>query len=88
MTPHLKDPDATLDYAVDWTAWLEDGDSIAASEWIVTGLTGTRQALVGATATIWLSGGEPWQTYLVTNRVTTAAGRIDDRTLRIRVIDR
>ena len=30
-----KDPDAVLDYGFDWSAWLEAGDTIVTSEWIV-----------------------------------------------------
>ena len=29
-----KDPDAVLDYSVDWTLWLA-GDQISTSEWIL-----------------------------------------------------
>lgn len=85
----VKDPDANLDYEVDWTAWLPDGDTITASLWIVpTGVTKTDEANTTATATVWLSGGTVGTNYDVTNRITTAAGRVDDRTIRIKVKQR
>lgn len=84
MTTFIKDPDARLDYGVDWTAWL-NGDTITASEWIVAaGLTADTPADDGEIATIWLSGGTAGTDYEATSRITTAAGRIDDRTITIR----
>lgn len=81
-----KDPDALLDYQVDWSAWLVDGDTIASSTWEVqSGLTLETDASSTTTATAWLSGGTAGATYRVTNRITTAAGLTDDRTLFIQV---
>ena len=35
-----KDPDATLDYGFDWSPWLEEDETLATSEWILSdGLT-------------------------------------------------
>jgi len=39
-------------------------------------------------ATVWLSGGTAGQSYIVTNRITTAAGRTEDRSFTIRVEER
>ena len=85
----VKDPDATLDYTIDWSAWLPDTDSIIESEWIVPDdLTASDESLAGAAATVWLAGGVLGETYRVTNRITTLAGRIDDRTLRLLISSR
>ena len=35
MTTFLKDPDAVLDYSVDWSKWLA-GDQIETSTWFVS----------------------------------------------------
>lgn len=84
----LKDPDATLDYRVDWAPWLA-GDTISTSTWIVpTGLVKVTDTHDGSAATVWLSSGTNGKTYEVTNRIVTAAGRTDDRTLPIIVRDR
>ena len=83
-----KDPNAVLDYSVDWTRWLA-GDQIAASEWIIpSGLTKMADSKTSTSATVWLSGGTAGQWYIVTNRITTAAGRTEDRSFTIRVEER
>ena len=83
-----KDPNAVLDYSIDWGRWLA-GDQIAASEWIVaSGLTKMADSKTVTSATVWLSGGTAGQSYTVTNRVTTAAGRTEDRSFTIRVEER
>jgi hypothetical protein len=84
----LKDPAARLDYTVDWTAWL-GADTIAQVDWTVpAGLTTTATSNATTTATVWLSGGTLGATYEVVCQVTTATGRIDQRTIRIQVRDR
>lgn len=76
-----KDPDAVLDYLVDWTKWLGT-DSIDTSDWILpAGITEDSSTNTTTTATIWLSGGTPGVSYSIVNRITTAAGRTDDRTI-------
>ena len=82
----IKDPNAVLDYFVDWTAWIATGDSIDNIAWTVpAGLTLETQTLDGAKAYAWLSGGTADQSYDVLCRITTVDGRIDDRTVSIQV---
>jgi len=87
---YTKDPDAVLDYTVDWTAWLPSGDTITASTFTVN--SDADNAVVvddqlndAHTTTVWLSGGVAGQKYTVTNHITTAAGRQDDRSLTITI---
>lgn len=83
-----KDPNAVLDYTVDWTRWLA-GDQIATSEWLVpTGLTKMADTKAASSATVWLSGGTAGQSYTVTNRITTTGGRTEDRSFTLRVEER
>lgn len=83
-----KDPNAVLDYSVDWSRWL-DGDSIASSAWTVpTGLAKVTETNTDTKAILWLSGGSAGQSYQVTNRITTTGGRTEDRTITIRVEER
>ena len=83
-----KDPNAVLDYSIDWTRWLA-GDQIATSEWIVpSGLTKMADSKTSTSATAWISDGSVGQSYTVTNRITTAAGRTEDRSFTIRVEER
>lgn len=81
-----KDPQAVLDYMIDWTDWL-DGDTISASSWTLSGagLTQTSNSFTDTTATVWLSAGTNFEIYKVTNHITTDGGRQNDRTLTITV---
>ena len=84
----LKDPDAILDYRVDWTEWL-NGDTISNSQWIVPSEMTLQSSTNDATsATAWLSGGVVGSSHDVTNRITTAAGRTDDRTITFHIQER
>lgn len=85
-TRMVKDPDAVLDYQVDWSSWLATGETISSSDWVVqTGITETSASNTTTTATIWLSGGTAGVTYTVTNRIVTTASRTNDRSLYITV---
>ena len=85
MQTFIKDPDATLDYQVDWSDWLSS-DTIASVSWVVpSGITNDSTANTTTTATIWLSGGSLGSAYRVVCRIVTAAGRTADRTLHIKV---
>lgn len=85
-----KDPDAVLDYVFDWTEWLDDiDDTISGIEIIPeTGITCDSSSFTEKTAIAWISGGIAGTTYQITCRITTAAGRIDDRSIYISVIER
>jgi len=83
-----KDPNAVLDYAIDWTRWLA-GDQITTSEWLLpAGLTKIADTKTASSTTVWLSGGTAGQSYIVTNRITTSGGRTEDRSFTIRVEER
>lgn len=86
----IKDPDAELDYAIDWSAWLAaEEDTAASAEWFVPdGLTGGATSLSEGKATIWLSGGTVQTEYIVVCRLTTTGGLKDDRSIVIAVHQR
>lgn len=90
MSSYTKDPDATLDYSVDWSAQLDDGDTITASSWpeVDDGITVDSHEHTDTAAVVWVSGGTAGTTYALTNRITTAGGRIDDRTIRLKIKER
>jgi hypothetical protein len=87
--PIVKDPDARLDYTVDWATWLtaSDSDTLASVDFTVTpvGLTVDTSTFTTTDATVWLTGGTVGVIYTVNCRVTTAAGRIEDSSFRVRV---
>ncbi len=89
MNTHVKDPNSVLDFSLDWSVWLQDSETITTSVWLPDeGITTATPSVVGERTVVWLSGGEVGQTYRVTNRITTSAGRIDDRTLLVRIRER
>jgi hypothetical protein len=88
MNTFTKDPDAILDYTFDWSEWLGT-DTISTSAFTLTsGLTKDSDSKTTTTTTIWLSGGTSGSTYLVTNRIVTAGGRTEDRSIMIEVRSR
>ena len=89
-----KDPNADLDYGFDWTAWLGVADTITESTWVVPSASGltTHSASIstnGKVTTVWLkSGNASGAVYAATNHIKTAAGREDERSLRVTVVER
>ena len=85
----IKSPAAELDYTVDWSDWLPDGDTISSVVWVVpAGLTQESASNSTTGATVWLSGGTLGAVYTVTCKITTVGGRIDTRSFRVRVAQR
>lgn len=87
---YTKDPDAVLDYTVSWAEWLPDNDTITASTFTVMSddddaVTVDDTSFNATTTTVWLSGGKTGEKYTVTNHITTAAGRQDDRSLTLTI---
>ena len=80
-----KDPNAVLDYQVDWSTWLA-ADTIATSTWTApTGIVVASSSNTTTAATVWLTGGTAGTTYSLVNRIVTAGLRTDDRTILVRV---
>lgn len=84
-----KDPSENIDYAVDWSGILPNGDSIETVVWFVPeGLTKGATHLIDETAIVWLSGGQANVAYNVSCRIETTAGRVFERTVRLIVQER
>lgn len=89
MAQFLKDPDAVLDYVFDWTAWLDDTDTISSTTvTAATGITVDSTSFTANTVTVWLSGGTAGRNYTVACLIATADGRTDERTMTITVRER
>ena len=83
-----KDPDAVLNYSIDWETWLSS-DTISTSSWTVdTGITKDSDSNTTTATSVVVSAGTAGTTYELTNSVVTAAGYEDDRTIRINVQER
>lgn len=90
MTLILKDPDAVVDYAVDWGADYLNGDSLASSAWQVTpgelnGVAVTAHTFDASVATVKVSGGLAGRVYRLSNLVEMESGRRDARSFVLRV---
>lgn len=84
-----KDPSAVLDWAFDWSAWLDDDETITSHTVTAeSGITKNSDSATEGVVTVWLSGGTDDADYTVTCRVTTSAGRTDERSITIQVRDR
>jgi hypothetical protein len=83
--PHQQDPQAKLDWEVDWTAWL-DGDTIGTSSWVAAaGITKSAETNTSTAARVWLEGGVNGTDYEITNSIITAGGRKNDLTFTLRI---
>jgi hypothetical protein len=91
MVP-VKDPSSDLDYSIDWSLYLQDGENITASTFAVDPAGEATSPLVVLASgfqtpftTVSLGGGNPRQRYAVINRITTD---VEIDTGRYRVIER
>lgn len=77
-----KDPDAVLEYTLDWTDWLADvSDTISTHAVTESGITKASSSNTTTAVTAWLSGGAVGQVPSATYRIVTAGGRTDERTI-------
>lgn len=96
-----KDPNSVLDYTEDWTQWLLDAsggdvdnlDTISTVEILLndSDLSLDRTTVIsqdGTKVTAWLDGNGFTGKVGITFRITTVAGRIDDRTLYFKAVER
>ena len=89
----MKDPDAVLDYMFNWrdasTPWLGTIETIVDHTITAdTGLVVDSSTENNGKVTVWLSGGTAGETYKVACRITTSEGRVDERTIWIKVTNR
>ena len=80
----VKDPDASLDYAFDWTDWLQTGETI--SSYIITvepGITKDSDSESLGVVTVWLSGGTAGERHHVSCEITTSLDRTEERSMRL-----
>ncbi len=78
---------AIITYAVDWSEWLPDGDTISTSVWVVDGVTNVSDSNTTTTTAIEISGGITGDVHTITNTITTLAGSITARTLYVKIQD-
>jgi len=82
-----KDPHSTEDYSFGWSAYLNDDTILTSTFLLPDGLTKISESNTTTGAAIMVSGGSLGRTYRITHRITTAAGRQFDRTIRILITE-
>lgn len=87
LNTFTKQPSEVLDYDIDYSSALDSGDTIVAKTVIAdTGIGVDTSMIVGGnTVKIWISGGTNGITYKITSRITTAAGRVREDEIKIKV---
>lgn len=84
-----KQPADVLDYDVDYTEWLPNGDAVDSVTYAVTptGLEIESAVVVnsGTRVKLWVSGGTAAKTYKVELTATTTLGRVKQDEVRFRV---
>lgn len=94
MTLLLKDPEAVLDYLVDWGAeYLAEGELLTDSQWTVSPDEAGGVSVVGSdfdatTSTVTAGAGIAGRVYRLVNAITTTQRRLDERSIVVRVEDR
>ena len=86
---YTKDADANLDFTFDWSDWLATGETI--STFTITedtGITSGTESQSGGIVTYWLSGGTVGTNYKVACKIVTSAGRTDERSVTVKVVNR
>tara|TARA_R110000772_G_scaffold118888_1_gene224737 strand:- start:165 stop:494 length:330 start_codon:yes stop_codon:yes gene_type:complete len=90
-----KDPDAILDYTLNWTNYTQDSDAIATATWSVSVISGDAAPLVagassitGDQVTVIINGGTVGNIYTVNCLITTTEGLTDRRNFRIVIKNR
>jgi len=88
-----KDPDSLLDFGFGWTRWLNSGDYVTASNWVISpagGLTAVlgSQSYDNTSTVVRVEGGVVGEQYTLVNSIETHDGLKTDRTLWIHVVER
>jgi hypothetical protein len=77
-----KDAADVLDYQIDWSDWLPEGDTISTASWSVdTGMDVEDTDATTTTSTVWVSGGTHGEQYEAANHIITVQGREKTKTL-------
>ena len=90
-----KDPYAVLDYTLDWTNWMPNGDTISSISITAETISGDSAPLtIDSTnftnylATANISGGTAGNIYNVEYKIVTNNSLQDSRNIRIKVLER
>ena len=90
MKTFTKDPDAVLDYTIDWSEWLAAGETITGTPtWTVPGgITKDSQSNDTTSVTAWFSSGSAGTDYVIGCKIATSDSRTDERSIILSVEER
>ena len=85
-----KDPNASLQYGIDWTDWLSVSETVTTSTFAVettgTGLvTLTNPIILDNVTAVTITGGTTGTIYTIANTITTSESWRDVRRFRVKV---
>jgi hypothetical protein len=87
-----KDLDAILTYSLDWSDWLQNGETITSNLFTVESISGdaypltkVSQSNTNTVCTVKISGGTAGKIYKVFDTITTSGGLTERRYFRIKV---
>lgn len=80
IASYWQDKNEVVSRTIDWTRWL-DGDTISTSTWSATGIMIDSSANTTTSATVTLSAAAGVTD--VVNKIVTANGRTEEKTIRI-----
>ncbi|UTW56183.1 hypothetical protein [Kordiimonas sp. SCSIO 12610] len=92
MTVFAKDPSSEVDFSVDWSDWLVDGEAITSTAWAVApveenGLILGVNVDNGNARGVYTSGGVRGHRYRLSCLIGTSDNRTAERSLSIRVME-
>ena len=77
-------PLATLDYGIDWNAYLITNELIISSTWnIDAGVSKSSEQILNGVTSLFITGGVINTIYKLVNIITTSQGRTDARTIKL-----
>lgn len=88
-----QDPSGTLDYAFDFSEWLNDGETLESADWSVFpvedgGLKQANSVHDNTVAGVWTYDGIAGHEYRLTCEIRTSQHRTTQRSITIRVQER
>ncbi len=87
MSDYVKDPDALLDYQIDWGPWLAGSNDfiVSANASAQAGIEIASSSMTSTLHTFFVSGGTVGVEYVITSRIWTNGGRINDQSIVIAI---
>ena len=81
---YVHDPDAILDYYLDWSDWLAGSGTLETSTWEAIGsVTLAQDSIMGSLTGVWVVATDDEGLADLTNHIVDSEGREDDRTIRL-----